>query len=100
MKNHYSTIAITAATVLVVAAGAVSAYDCVDAQGDIQRMQREKQTTAERVLKGATAILPIGFIVHVIKGNEAQTLKQVGTDDYNKHLDARIQSIRQQCGLQ
>jgi len=97
MKRRYSAVAFTAA-VLAAAAGPLFAYDCADAQDDIQRLQREKQTTAERVLKGATAILPIGIIVHVLKGDEAQTLKRVGTDDYNKHLDARIEAIRQQCG--
>ena len=92
-------VAILTTALLAIATAPAAAYDCTNAQGDIERLQREKETTAERVLKGATAILPIGIIVHVLKGNERQTLNEVGTDDYNQHLDSRIDAIKQACGL-
>ena len=100
MKPHHSVTIAAAVALMTIAAGPAAAYDCADAQDDIARMQREKETTAERVIKGATAILPIGIIVHVLKGDERQTLKRVSTDDYNKHLDGRIEAIKQECGLQ
>lgn len=99
MKTHRAAVMLAAIGLLFSVSAAATGYDCADARDDIARLQREKQTTAERVVKGATAILPIGIIVHVLKGDERQTLKRVGTDDYNKHLDGQIAAIKQECGL-
>ena len=99
MNTHGATVMLAAIGLLSSLSAAAAGYDCADARGDIERLQREKQSTAERVVKGATAILPIGFIVHVLKGDERQTLKRVSTDDYNQHLDGQIATIKQECGL-
>ena len=79
--------------------GSAAAYDCSYAEDDIQRLQSEKQSTLERAAKGASAILPIGAALHVLEGNEAKTLDEVGTDDYNRHIDARILQIKETCNL-
>lgn len=96
VRNLFASIA--ALALLVLLPGPVVAYDCDHAASDIGRLQAEKHSTAERVLKGATAILPIGAVVHVLEGNERQTLKEIGTDDYNQHLNGRIAAINAACG--
>jgi len=79
--------------------GTAAAYDCTNAEDDIRRLQSEKQSTLERAAKGVTAILPIGAVFHVLEGNEAKTLDEVSTDDYNRHLDERISQIKATCNL-
>jgi hypothetical protein len=44
-------------------------------------------------------MLPIGAALHVLEGNEAKTLDEVSTDDYNRHLDERISQIKATCNL-
>jgi len=95
IRNSYASI--FALTLLGALSGTAAAYDCDHASSDIGRLQAEKHNTAERVLKGATAILPIGAVVHVLEGNERQALKEIGTDEYDKHLDARIAAIESAC---
>lgn len=80
--------------------GAAAAYDCANAPNDIQRLQAEKDSTAERAAKGITAILPIGAVIHTMEGDEMQTLDEMSTDDHNKQLDARIAQIKAECKLQ
>lgn len=96
MKNLtiYS-LFLTAATLT----GTAAAYDCSYAEQDLQRLHNEKQSTLDLAVKGVSAILPLGAAIHVIEGNEAQTLKQVSTDDYNRSLDLQIQQIKATCGL-
>lgn len=75
------------------------AYDCQYAQQDIQRLQSEKKTVAERAIQGASAILPIGAALHLLAGDEEQSLNEIGTDDYNRSLDLQIQQIKATCNL-
>ena len=79
--------------------GTAAAYDCTYAEDDIRRLQSEKESTVERAAKGVSAILPIGAALHVLAGNEAQTLDEVSTDDYNRHIDERISQIKATCKL-
>jgi len=97
MSLQNSLCLIFAVALLSVLPGPAVAYDCGYADSDIGRLQAEKHSTAERVLKGTSAILPIGAVVHVLEGNERQTLKEIGTDEYNKHLDSRIAAIKSTC---
>ena len=84
-------------TVVLALPGIASAYDCANAADDINRLQAEKDSTAERAANGITAILPIGIVVHSIEGNEQQSLNEMGTDEHNQQLDARITQIKAQC---
>ena len=76
-----------------------SAYDCANATDDLRRLQNEKLSTAERVAKGVSAILPIGIVIHSLKGNELESLREMGTDEHNRALDRRIAAIKEHCGL-
>ena len=48
--------------------------------------------------KGVTAIMPIGLVMHVATGTEADTV-DVATGDYNKRIDMRIAEIKDTCGV-
>ena len=80
--------------------GVAAAYDCANAPDDIKRLQAEKDSTAARAAKGITAILPIGIVVHTLKGDEQQSLNEMSTDEHNKQIDQRIAQIKAQCKLQ
>jgi len=80
--------------------GVAVAYDCSNADDDIKRLQAEKDSTAARAAKGITAILPIGIVVHTVEGNEQQSLNEMGTDEHNQQLDARISQIKSSCNTQ
>lgn len=84
----------------LVLTGPALAYDCANAPDDIKRLQAEKDSTAERAAKGISAILPIGIAVHTIEGNEAESLNEIGTDEHNQQLDARIKQIKSTCNIQ
>ncbi len=80
--------------------GIAAAYDCVNAPDDIKRLQAEKDSTAARALKGFSAIMPIGIVVHSVAGNEQDTLNEMSTNQHNEQLDARISQIKAHCKLQ
>ena len=79
---------------------AAADYDCANAADDIKRLNAEKDSTAARAAAGITAILPIGIVVHSVEGNEQQSLNEMGTDEHNQQLDARISQIKSNCNTQ
>ena len=76
---------------------AAADYDCANAQDDIKRLNAEKDSTTARAAAGVTAILPIGIVFHTMEGNEQQSLNEMGTDEHNQQLDARIAQIKAHC---
>jgi hypothetical protein len=84
----------------VIGSGSAAAYDCTNADDDMARLQREKDSTFARAARGITAILPIGIVVHTMKGNEIQSLDELTTDEHNRRLDRRIAQIMEHCKLQ
>ncbi len=74
-------------------------YDCYHAEADLNRLKHEKLSTAERIEKGATSIIPIGLVFHIAKGTEKKNL-HMSMGDYNKKIDERIADIKKQCGIE
>lgn len=72
--------------------------DCSTAEGDIRVLKSEKAHVAEEIADGATSIIPIGLVVHLVTRDEGDTFK-VGTGQYNKALDKKIAQIKTQCGV-
>jgi len=95
----FTIAALGLATALMVP-GIAAAYDCSNASDDIKRLNAEKDSTAARTAAGITAILPIGIVVHTVEGNEQQSLNEMGTDEHNQQLDARISQIKLNCNTQ
>ena len=72
--------------------------DCSTAEGDIRVLNSEKANLAEEVADGATSIIPIGLVAHLLMRDEGDTFK-VGTGQYDKALDKKIAQIKTQCGI-
>ena len=111
MKNHLATIV---AATIALSFGAQSSWaedkggpkdadtsapvDCSTAKEDLAHLKHEKKSTVERIGHGVTSILPIGLVVHAVKGTEGQSLK-MASGDYNDKIDARIAQIQKACDL-
>ena len=72
--------------------------NCATAQGDIRVLESEKAHVAQRILEGATAILPAGLVIGILTGTE-KTKLQVAVGTYNEAIENRIGEIKQTCGL-
>jgi len=73
--------------------------DCSTAQADIQNLTSEKARTSQEIEAGASSIIPIGAVAHMFGGSEKESL-EIGTGEYNKKLDAKIDEIKKQCNIQ
>ncbi len=76
-----------------------AAQACHTAHEDIARLKHEKTSTAERVVKGVTSIMPLGFVMHTVTGTEKHDV-EIATGDYNKQIDMRIAEIKDTCGVE
>ena len=54
--------------------------------------------TSEEIKAGASSIIPVGAVAHMVGGSEKETLA-IGTGEYNEKLDAKIAEIKQRCGV-
>ncbi|MEE4143553.1 MAG: hypothetical protein V2I26_02055 [Halieaceae bacterium] len=82
----------------VVQANLAKPIDCSTATADIATLTSEKARTSQEIEDGASSIIPIGAVAHMLGGSEKDTL-EIGTGQYNKKLDAKIAEIRQHCNL-
>jgi hypothetical protein len=83
----------------VVEANLAKSIDCNTAAADIKNLTDEKARTSQEIEAGASSIVPIGAVAHMLGGSEKQSL-EIGTGEYNKKLDAKIAEIKQQCNVQ
>jgi len=72
--------------------------NCATAEGDLRILQSEKDNLAKEIAMGASGIVPIGLVVHLIEGNEENTMK-VSVGDYNDMLDKKEAQIRTDCNI-
>lgn len=72
--------------------------DCSTATADIDTLTREKARTSQEIEDGASSIIPIGAVAHLIGGSEKEGL-EIGTGEYNKKLDTKIEDIQTQCNI-
>lgn len=72
--------------------------DCSTAVGDMRTLTAEKAHVSKEIEDGATAIIPIGLVVHLIERDEKDTF-EVGFGEYNRALDKKIADIQKQCNV-
>ena len=72
--------------------------DCTTAAADIRTLNAEKAHVGTEIMNGATSIIPIGLVVHLVKRDEKNSFK-VGTGQYNRALDKKIAEIKKQCNV-
>jgi PBP1b-binding outer membrane lipoprotein LpoB len=72
--------------------------DCSTAQADIKTLTSEKARTSQEIADGASSIIPIGAVAHLFGGSEKESF-EIGTGEYNKKLDAKIDEIKKQCNI-
>ena len=82
-----------------VQANLAKSVDCSTAAADIKTLTSEKARTSKEIEAGASSIIPVGAVAHMIGGSEKETFA-IGTGQYNKKLDAKIAEIKQQCDIQ
>ena len=75
------------------------AVDCSTAPADIKTLTSEKARTSQEVEDGASSIIPIGAVAHLLGGSESENI-EIGTGEYNKKLDAKIADIQKQCNVE
>ena len=81
-----------------VQANLAKAVDCSTATADIKALTSEKARTSQEIKAGASSIIPVGAVAHLVGGSEKESF-EVGTGEYNKKLDAKIAEIKQQCSI-
>ena len=72
--------------------------DCNRAEQDIATLEKERASVVKRVAHGASAVTPAGAVIGILTLTQADKLA-VATGEYNKMLDAKIEQIKDECGL-
>lgn len=72
--------------------------DCQTAELDIEILEGEKASAAKRTLSGVRSVLPAAIVINILKGTYKDGIK-VTTGQYNKDIDAKIQEIKDTCGI-
>ncbi len=72
--------------------------NCATAQQDLQTLQSEKASNAQRAAAGVSAVLPIGLVAGLVTGTENEK-GQVALGDYNKAIDKQIARIKATCNI-
>jgi hypothetical protein len=73
--------------------------NCATAEQDIKLLESEKARTSQEIVAGATSIIPIGAVVHLLMLDEGKQLK-VGFGEYNRMIDKKIAEIKKECKIQ
>jgi hypothetical protein len=73
--------------------------NCATAEQDIKLLESEKARTSQEIIAGATSIIPIGAVVHLLMLDEGKQLK-VGFGEYNRMIDKKIAEIKKECNIQ
>ena len=72
--------------------------NCATAQGDIAKLQSEKESASKQAAAGVSAFTPVGAVAGFLSGTEGEKA-QIASGDYNKALDQAINRIKTTCGL-
>ena len=72
--------------------------NCATAEGDIRALEHEKAHVAQRIVEGATAIIPMSLVIGLAMGTEGEKIR-VATGEYNNLIDKRIAEIKAHCGV-
>ena len=72
--------------------------NCATAEGDLRVLQSEKDHVAERIVAGASAIMPAGAVLGILTGTEDDKF-EIALGEYNDRIDKKMADIRRTCGL-
>ncbi len=72
--------------------------DCATVEQDIKALDADRASGGQRVIHGATAIIPISALIAILAGTEGDKIR-VASGAYNQSIDEKIGEIRQACGL-
>ena len=70
--------------------------NCATAVQDIANLEKEKARVGQEIVAGATSIVPIGAVLHVLQLKERDDL-EVGCGEYNHMIDKKIAEIKKEC---
>jgi hypothetical protein len=102
-------LAPAAFTIVVLASGCASKYakveesfaqpiNCSTAQMDIQTLEEDKASKSAEAAAGLSYALPTTILMGAITGTGGAAY-DVGTGDYNRKIDERIDRIRSTCKM-
>ena len=78
--------------------GLAKDVDCSTAKEDIALLEKERASTTDRALAGASTVDPTSNVVALVGGNWGDD-SEVATGEYNERINAKIAEIKQACGI-
>jgi hypothetical protein len=72
--------------------------DCSTAEYDIKILEGEKASVGKRMLSGVKMVHPAAAVVGILRG-DYKNRAEVTSGQYNKDIDAKIQEIKDTCGM-
>ena len=96
----FLTLALTACTSISPEAeqGLAKPVDCETAEADVAALEAEKASVAKQAAAGVRTILPAAAVVGILR-RDMRNRAKVATGAYNRELEAKIDEIRQKCGM-
>lgn len=73
--------------------------NCSTAEYDIQVLEEEKASVAEQTLAGVRSVMPAAIAIGILRHGYKDRVS-VATGKYNDDIDAKIQEIKDTCGIQ
>ena len=73
--------------------------NCATAQADIRALEEDKVSKATEAAEGMSYALPTTILVGAITGTGGAKY-EVGTGEYNRKIDERIDKIRSTCKVE
>jgi hypothetical protein len=72
--------------------------DCSTAEYDIKILEGEKASAGKQALSGVRSVMPAAVVIGILSGDYKNRVK-VAVGQYNKDIDAKIQEIKDTCGM-
>lgn len=72
--------------------------DCATAEADIQTLEDEKASVAKQISAGMRSVVPAAAVMGILRLEYRDRVK-VAAGVYNKDLQAKIDEIKQKCGM-
>ncbi|MDJ0969777.1 MAG: hypothetical protein QNJ06_07730 [Kiloniellales bacterium] len=79
--------------------GLAKDVDCSTAEEDVALLEKERASTTQRALAGASTVDPTSNVVALVGGTWGDD-SEVATGEYNKRIEAKIAEIKSTCGLE
>ena len=76
--------------------------DCSNVDSQVAMLEKEKKDNNKRFRAGVTAVVPVGAVMHIVRGNY-KTNAQIATGAWGKAVDAKLKelyAIKEYCDQQ